>query len=116
MTNTRRRYIASSVFVASARALLEGGESTNKTSTHALCRIGSVPAHHDVCVCAGYGKREPQAESLEEALPVGADEIAHNTTIETRNGDAEHGSEDEEGCVGEEYEGLFGAVGREGNT
>ena len=116
MTNTRRRYIASSVSVASARALLEGGESTNRTSTHVLRGKSGVPAHHNVRICARYGKRKPQTESLEEALPVGADEIAYDAAIETRHGDAEHGSEDEEGCVGKEYEGLFGAVGREGNT
>ena len=109
-TNTRHRYIALVAFVVSVRASLVDGESTRQSLTAINTLHRSEPTDHDICVRARYGKRKPKTKTLQEAFTIGADKVAHDTAIQARDGDTEHGPEDEEGSMGKEYECLLRAI------
>jgi hypothetical protein len=74
-----------------------------------------VPQHR-VGVRAREREREPPAESSQEAAGVAADEVAHDSAVESGNTDAEDGAEDEEYGVKEDDEGFFGGEGGEGDV
>lgn len=73
-------------------------------------------AHHGVRVRARNGEREPQAEALDEAESIGADDVADEAAVEAGDSDAEDGAGDEEQRVSDQKEGLGGVPGGKGDA
>lgn len=86
------------------RASTEGSGSSGWVSPR-LCKVGSS-TDHGVGVDTWHSQSKPERQALEEAIPVCADEVSDDATVEFGYGHAEDGAEDEEAGVSEEQECL----------
>ena len=65
-------------------------------------------AYHRVCICTWDSEQEPKPDTFGEALRISADQVTHDTPVESRDGDTQHCPQNEEERVRGQNESLFG--------